>query len=141
MDMDSMAHRCPAAEPIDKAWLSGYKLVFRRGVATVEPCKDEYVAGALWNITDECLASLDRFEGYPRWYGREEIVVETAEGITKALVYIMAPGFAEEGPGLYYLNTLLSGYADFKWGVDESNNLLKIAYKGKRRRISLGREN
>lgn len=50
---------------------------------------DCLVKGELLKVDDEGFKSMDRLEGYPRLYRREEIEVVTAEGITKAWVYIL----------------------------------------------------
>jgi gamma-glutamylcyclotransferase (GGCT)/AIG2-like uncharacterized protein YtfP len=57
-----MEVRCPAAVVVGRAALPDWGLVFR-GVADVEPQPGATVEGALWEVTDECLRSLDRYEG------------------------------------------------------------------------------
>ena len=55
------------------------------------------VMGELLLVDDEGFKSMDRLEGYPRLYRREEIMVTTGEGRRKAWVYIMnrLPGQAK----------------------------------------------
>ena len=127
MNIESMKWRCPKAIPIGKARLTEYKLNFRRGVATVEPQRGEYVPGALWKITTSCIKSLDHFEGYPRLYGR--YTIKGGKGLPKVQIYIMQPGYEESPPSSYYLETILQGYKDFDWGKKAQGNLCKIARK------------
>ena len=47
------------------------------------------IVGELLTVDDEGFASMDRLEGYPRLYRREEIMVTTDSGRRKAWVYIM----------------------------------------------------
>ena len=48
------------------------------------------IVGELLTVDDEGFASMDRLEGYPRLYRREEIEAFTAEGgCVRAWVYIM----------------------------------------------------
>lgn len=48
------------------------------------------IVGELLTVNDEGFASMDRLEGYPRFYRREEIEVFTARGgRARAWVYIM----------------------------------------------------
>ncbi len=129
MSVEGMRMRCPAAMPIGKARLDGYRLNFRRGVANVEPQAGEFVPGALWKVTDSCIKSLDRFEGYPNLYGRYEINGRFVDGkkLPGAQIYIMQPGYAESPPSRHYLDTILKGYDDFGWGRKERESIKKIA--------------
>lgn len=47
------------------------------------------VKGELLTVDDEGFKSMDRLEGYPRLYRREEIPVFTESGQSKAWVYIL----------------------------------------------------
>ena len=71
-DMDSMGMRCPKAKPVGRGTLWDYMLVFRR-VADIIRNNDHVVQGGLWEITPECEASLDRFEGFPNFYTKREV--------------------------------------------------------------------
>ena len=61
--ISAMRIRCPAAEPIGKVTLKGYRLVLRFTADLEEGCIDEIIYGALWDITPECKAALDLYEG------------------------------------------------------------------------------
>ena len=55
INLDQMAHRCPAAEVVGPVVLENYRLLFRgnrrgRGVATIVPHKGQMVHGLLWNV-------------------------------------------------------------------------------------------
>jgi gamma-glutamylcyclotransferase (GGCT)/AIG2-like uncharacterized protein YtfP len=67
-----MLKRCPDAKPKFKATLPDHKLIFagrsRRwngGVASIKPAKGEEVVGAIYEISEQCLSSLDIYEGCP----------------------------------------------------------------------------
>ena len=47
------------------------------------------IAARLLTVDDEGFKSMDRLEGYPRLYRREEIDVFTSQGRARAWVYIM----------------------------------------------------
>ena len=47
------------------------------------------IQGELLTVDDEGFKSMDRLEGYPRLYRREEIDVFTSQGRARAWVYIM----------------------------------------------------
>lgn len=59
----------------------GYPAFVRKGETRIE--------GELLFVNDEGFKSMDRLEGYPRLYRREEIMVTTESGRRKAWVYIM----------------------------------------------------
>ena len=48
--------------------------------------------GALFEVDNECIKSLDRYEGFPDFYQREYIEVKDKQGNTyQALVYLRTP--------------------------------------------------
>ena len=62
INLDQMQYRCPDATVYGQAVLDNYDLRFRgSGVATVEPKEGACVYGLLWELTDKCEASLDRY--------------------------------------------------------------------------------
>ncbi len=118
LNLDRMFDRCPNAEPIGPATLKDYRLLFR-GVADIEPSKGHEVVGALWEITDECEAALDVYEGYNArvplrgMYRKEFVKVRGHDGkFRRALVYVMNRGRISP-PQTYYLEVIAEGYRDF----------------------------
>ena len=97
MNLEQMKYRCPAAEVVENVRLENYRLAFRgrapgNGVATVLPEKGSYVEGVLWKITEACEKSLDFYEGFPSFYGKESesIRVKNRDGVEKEVfVYMM----------------------------------------------------
>jgi len=72
-----LLRRCPDAEPLTQTILYGYRLTYRRGVATVEKAdKEDRVYGALYRISKRDMKALDTYEGYPRVYYRDTVQVE-----------------------------------------------------------------
>lgn len=65
-----MAWRCPNARAHGAFVLRDWELKFYNH-ATIEPRKGATVSGVLWDITDECEASLDVFEGFPSYYTKQ----------------------------------------------------------------------
>ena len=121
--------RCPDATVYGQAVLDNYDLRFRgSGVATVEPKEGACVYGLLWELTDKCEASLDRYEGYPRLYIKQTLEVRTFDGQrVPVMAYIMNPELHLKPslpPRDYYLG-IKAGY--------EQNGLpvgcLKYAFK------------
>jgi gamma-glutamylcyclotransferase (GGCT)/AIG2-like uncharacterized protein YtfP len=119
-----MAYRCPKAEPICRAKISDWRLVFR-GVADIEPSEGDVVHGAIWSLSQECEDELDLYEGYPSFYGKH--YVKRADGST-VLVYIMTNthGGRISPPSGYYLDGIKEGFEDFE--LDTSPLELAVAH-------------
>ena len=111
MNQTQMAFRCPTAEVMGTSELKGYELLFRgarRGaVATVEPKEGGTVPVLLWKIRKADEQALDRYEGYPRLYGKQMLQVELKGKEVSAMGYIMTPG--------HELGVPSDGYADIIW--------------------------
>jgi gamma-glutamylcyclotransferase (GGCT)/AIG2-like uncharacterized protein YtfP len=72
--------------PISKVTLNGFKFVYdgtsKDGgtVGNVVSNKDEEVCGGLYEINVGRLRSLDKYEGYPTSYNRQEFIVQSEKG-------------------------------------------------------------
>ena len=113
INLEQMDYRCPDATVIGPVTLENYELLFRRGgFATIAPCEGGKVHGLLWNITPECERSLDRYEGYPRFYDKRMVTVRDGEGRSlSVMAYIMDERFREPMlPTTTYYNGILEGY-------------------------------
>lgn len=84
MNLDQMARRCPGAKVIGAVRLDGYRLTFaggeRSGVATIRPAAGSHVDGVLWDISEWAESKLDRYEGFPDFYGKEMLTVTDKAG-------------------------------------------------------------
>jgi len=119
MSFKQMRKRCPGNQFVGRAKLFGYKFVYdghssaRSGaVANIIKSDKVTVWGALFEVNDECIKNLDRYEGYPTSYQRESMVVEDEQGSKyEALIYLREP--REEGaPSNEYRAILLEGARD-----------------------------
>ena len=106
----SMALRCPRARPLQALYMPDWHLEFATH-ANIRPEPGSVVPGALWEITPECEASLDRFEGFPIYYQKQTIMVQDRE----VMFYVM-PEVLPAMPSVGYLTTIAEGYAD--WDLD-----------------------
>lgn len=114
LNIEQMGHRCPYAVPLGTAMLENYRLMFRGGnnaVATVEPLEGCVVPVLLWEITPRCEEALDRYEGWPRLYRKEDVTVTFGGKPVAAMVYIMNEVYPYGQPGDYYLDVIKDGYA------------------------------
>lgn len=117
MNLDQMEFRCPAATVVGTVRLEGYRLAFRgktsgNGVATILPEEGSYVDGVLWKVTGKCEMSLDRYEGYPYLYGKQEVTVTGKDGTKySSMVYVMKAPCKDQPsrPSGFYLDGILEG--------------------------------
>jgi len=127
LNLEQMGERCPDAAVIGTTTLRDYRLLFRgdrhSGVATIERKRGSSVPVLLWEITEKCEKSLDRYEGHPRLYRKKKLMVNLDGDELVAMAYIMNEGPPLAMPGTYYYSIILDGYRDC--GFDE--NVLKQA--------------
>ena len=107
-----MAQRCPAAVAFGRAQLAGHRFRFS-GPADVQVDRHSNVEGVLWDITEDCLKSLDTLEGFPYYYDRKWARVWFKGQEHQALVYFMQPGNRNSPPSSGYFATVLEGYEEF----------------------------
>ena len=111
-DQDNM----PGARTVGPARLDNHRFEFLQ-YADVTPDPGSEVWGALWIISRELLSELDRVEGYPRMYGRQQLPVWHQLRRVEAWVYRMTPDTryrtTRRAPSAGYVATLRRGYHDF----------------------------
>ena len=111
-----MASRCPGAEALGCARLADYELTFvwdspgwGGGVATVIPSSSREVWGVLWDLTDEHIEALDRYEGVAiNAYVKEHLEVEFDGGGVRALIYLATDDRYKQ-PSAKYVDALVRG--------------------------------
>lgn len=99
--------------------LQDHKLTFDKksgkikntGFATVSPQQGEDVEGVLYELDEKSIFILDKFEGCPKHYTREQKPILTELGEQMAYVYVASPEWIVEGlkPSRMYLDYLLDG--------------------------------
>ena len=89
--------------------------------------------GVLWEITPECEWNLDRYEGYPRLYGKEAVRVRNKGGMQMdVMVYVMNEPheYYVTGPSRVYLDGIIEGCRQN--GIPEKPILEAARWSGKR---------
>jgi len=123
LNRKQMLERCPDSRPEFIATLPNYKLVFvgwsrqwRGGVASIRPFRGEKVLGGIYEISEQCLRRLDRYEGYPDNYNRFKATVFNEDGEpVQVITYIKAGQSEDTPPAPAYLSVIQQGYRD--WGI------------------------
>ena len=119
MVQEQMAYRCPDARLIGMGYLPAARLEFYLH-ATVErsQIKGAHVPVAVWEISEADEQRLDRYEGYPSYYIKEERAVRTADGSEiKGMIYLMKQ-VRKEPPSIFYYNGIFHAYSELGLGFE-----------------------
>lgn len=119
LNRKQMQERCPGSKPIFSAVLPNYKLIFvgwsrqlRGGVASIKAVRGEKVRGAIYDISEECLRRLDKFEA---GYNRLKVKVFDEDGTAvEAITYIKSGQLEETQPSKEYATIIWQGYKDWQ---------------------------
>ena len=116
LNIRQMQHRCPTAKLYGTGTVSDYELQFKGqpncAFATIAPQEGSEVPVAVWEIQSQDERSLDRYEGYPSHYFKQNIPVQLDGEEVDAMVYIMNLKMKFGMPSPYYYQTVLEGYHD-----------------------------
>ena len=116
LNLPQMEKRCPGATVVGISEVRGHELLFR-GVATIEPREGASVPVLLWKISPQNEKALDRYEGWPRLYRKEDLEVELEGKNVSAMVYVMNDGRQAAMPSGFYYDVIAEGYRTA--GMDE----------------------
>ena len=104
LSVEQMSVRCPDAIYVGKAYIKNHRLALRGhgGPAyfTIEPFEGSVVEALVWKVNKEHEKALDRYEGYPNFYIKENMKVEVRNLMDNspikevtAFVYVMRDFF------------------------------------------------
>ena len=133
LNIPQMKRRCPGARIIGTATIPDYRLLFKGSKTgfylTIEPAEGYSVPVAVWEVTEEDEAALDRYEGYPTFYYKADLTLPI-KGIRsgkvrnrKAFIYIMHEDRPFGIPSPAYVRICREGYRSFSF----DHNLLDEA--------------
>ena len=116
LNIRQMQHRCPTAKLYGTGIVSDYELQFKGqpncAFATIAPKEVSEVPVEVWEIQSQDERALDRYEGYPSHYFKQNIPVQLDGKEVDAMVYIMNLKMKFGMPSPYYYQTVLEGYHD-----------------------------
>ena len=116
LNLSQMAYRCPSARIYGAGQLNNWELVYRGSMvnshATIERRRGSTVPVLLWDISEEDEFHLDIYEGYPKYYFKQNVMVDTGKSKKKAMVYIMDRSRMPGKPSASYIETIRKGYLD-----------------------------
>jgi len=127
LNKDQMGKRCPNAKAVGTAEIKDHILLFKKSKTgfylTVEPNKGSHVPVAVWEVSKAEEAKLDRYEGCPDYYRKNEMALSVKdmgtgkESVLNAFIYALPESRPMGEPTKEYLDKCLDGYRAF--GFDE----------------------
>ena len=133
LSIEQMSVRCPDATIIGKGILQDWRLLFRQ-YATIEKFEGYYVPVLVWELSRQDVKNLDRYEGIPRFYFKENLVIDVESldggklGKMNGMVYVMtqqAVNLRTAMPSNYYFALLAEGYKKFGFDLEILTDALK----------------
>ena len=122
-----MKSRCPDAEVYGTSVIHGYRMLFKQSCtgayATIEQDANCSIPVVIYRITAGDEARLDRFEGYPRYYRKQEFLLpvwamngKKRRSRASCIAYIMHEYRFLGEPSAEYFSLLDDGYT--RWDFD-----------------------
>lgn len=115
LNRQQMHIRCPASKPVEGTYLTDRTLVFK-SVADVISDPGNRVPVGVYVITKCCERALDRYEGYPRHYGKEYLNVELKGRSVQVMIYVLNKSYGFGEPSKKYFEVIRQGYDE--WDFD-----------------------
>ncbi len=134
LDPPTLKARTGGFVGVQPAKAVGYRLVFQTnsfsafGVASLEPSAGGQVAGALYRLSNEQASALDREEGVPNFYRKQEVKVLLSDGsFARAFTYVLAGEAVPRAPSRPYVLAASKGLAAFGYSQKEQDELAQAA--------------
>ena len=144
LNLRQMKYRCPTAKIHGKGIVKDYRLLFKghpnNAYLTIEAKTGKELPVVVWEIQAEDELSLDRYEGYPSLYFKEDIPVQLETGkVVEAMVYIMTDVRRDlNPPSDYYLEAVKEGYESFGFDFKYLEEALEASKNREKQGHSLG---
>ena len=138
LNLKQMEFRCRTAKVYGKGVLKGYRILFKgsknNAYLTIEAKIGQEVPVVIWEIKADDEKELDRYEGYPSFYYKENIPVELETGeMVEAMVYIMTNKIKDRIelnlPSKSYLEAVKEGYESFGFDLKYLDEALEVINK------------
>lgn len=123
LNVHQMRMRCPSARRIGTSELKDYELLFKGSKTgsylTVEKKPGSSVLVGVWEVTPADEKALDRYEGFPNFYYKKELMLPIKSICTgkirkrRVFVYIMHENRPIGIPSISYMQTCIEVYEDF----------------------------
>ena len=146
MDFPQMEARCPDAVFLGAGMLKDWRLMFKGSktgsYATIEKDKGLAVPVLLWRISEADEEQLDRYEGFPTFYYKKNVMVENVAAVNakwkpkngrcRGMAYIMHEERTLGHPSRCYYNVLARAYWLFGFDAGILEDALRYSnFKGR----------
>jgi hypothetical protein len=117
MSSARMLERCPDAKRVGNVYICGWKLTFHF-FANIEPVPSARTPAVIWELHNNDEQKLNRCEGFPKHYQKDNIIVELNGSRISAMAYVMTPWKktkdprATNPPDAKYIDTMMRGYSE-----------------------------
>ena len=125
LNLRQMAHRCPGAELLGYTYLENTRLIYRGSLSgyylSIEDAAGRRAPCGVFRITPQDERNLDRYEGYPNFYGKvtyKGLPLYAMDGTLRpgsidAMAYRLPCSSPAGLPIPYYIRICREGYLDF----------------------------
>lgn len=122
MNRKQMKARCPYAQVVGPAYLENWELDMPHYANIVES-KGKRTPALVWEITKKDENKLNRYEGYPDFYEKLNILITVNGRRVSAMAYVMTDKYKDvyKVPRKGYTEQILEGYKDAGFDVSEFN--------------------
>lgn len=132
--------RCRDAQFLGTGILGGYRLLFKGmepdAYATIERWSGFQVPFVLWEISAADEVALDRYEGYPSFYGKRVVQIEFGGEKMLAMFYAKDEELAIGQPMTHYVEVLEEAYKKFKFDRAILDEALRLSDEDYQRRMT-----
>lgn len=129
LDEGIMLGRCKDAKFLGTGVLEGYRLMFKgeepTAYATIEQWDGYRVPYVLWEITPDDERKLDSYEGYPKHYVKQTVMIKSNGEKFLAMFYQKPEEQSIGQPMTHYVEVLSAAYEQF----DFDRSILDAALK------------
>ena len=140
LNIPQMRMRCPGARIIGTSVIEDYELLFKGSKTgsylTIEPKAGASVPVVAWEVAERDELALDRYEGFPHFYYKAEMVLPI-KGIRtgkvrrrRVFVYIMHEERSLGLPSSGYMEICREGYRAFGFDEDLLTEAIRWSMEG-----------
>lgn len=142
LNLEQMKYRCPTAKFVGTGVLENYELQLKGSLhnahATIAPKSGAAVPVGVWEIQSADELRLDRYEGYPSYYFKQELDIRMGDRTIRGMAYIMDQRMEFGNPSQRYYDTLFQGYLDCGLDVDVLNRAVDDSMNQAQRCVEQG---
>lgn len=140
LNVEQMKRRCPDAKILSAGYIENHRLAFTcaggsGSYLTIEDFKGGVVPVVIWTVSAQDERNLDRYEGFPTFYRKENITVMLPDGSSDSECFVYIMNALSYGiPTMQYINTCIGGYQHFGFDARYIEQAFDLSVKTLRKR-------